>query len=70
MKCVPCPADYPYFDLTIKDCIQCTGDYQMSSNKQCISKTNGDVLSPNLASMTANAMFHHKAGVHHRHQII
>ena len=71
VKCVSCPDNYPYFDLSIKDCIQCTGDYQMSSNKQCISKTNGSVLSPNLAAMTANAMLHHKmrVNVHYRHQI-
>lgn len=37
IKCISCPdPKYPYFDLDIKDCVNCTGAYSVSSTNQCV----------------------------------
>lgn len=60
IKCIACSdPKYPWFNIEMKDCVNCTGDYAVTANNQCVNTAQG-ALAPNLSAMAANAFGHHE----------
>jgi hypothetical protein len=55
-QCITCGNTYPYFDLSMKDCVTCPTNY-VYQNSQCMN-TATNQLSPSLASLAATAFTH------------